>query len=333
MHPRTAELDALLDRLLARGPRDFERVMPIYARQQKLTERFIVPALPQLEAEFLAIRADLDADMRRRLEANPAQAIKGDPSRYPKGYCLPITIGSFERFVQRGIGSAGSEAFDAVWRFHQAGGVVGRIWGVLRERYFQNAMQFGSLYFDVANDTVDVRKPKIEHMPLAVSGFRNVESIADFVSIAERYWNCTILPNRYFLRMAPVAPLLRLDADRERLSLCSFSQAMHRMNIDDGFREVETFLCEGVRLGRSLPEPWIRRLERHRREHLPKAPVPPAEGFGEAAIREAFVEARSIAREGAASEDYFRRLNEAARRIEIFGDERGEPARETGPST
>ena len=59
MHPRTAELDALLDRLLARGPRDFERVMPIDARQQKLTERFIVPALPQLEAEFLAIRADL----------------------------------------------------------------------------------------------------------------------------------------------------------------------------------------------------------------------------------------------------------------------------------
>ena len=94
MHPRKAELDALLDRLLARGPRDFERVMPIDARQQKLTERFIVPALPQLEAEFLAIRADLDADMRRRLEANPAQAIKGDPSRYPKGYCLPITIGS-----------------------------------------------------------------------------------------------------------------------------------------------------------------------------------------------------------------------------------------------
>lgn len=333
MPPRSAELDALLDRLLARGPRDFERVMPVDALQESLTERFIVPALPALEAEFLEIREELDREMRRQLDANPKSAIKGDPSRYPKGYCLPITIRSFERFVARGIGSAHSEAFDAVWRFHQAGGVVGRVWGVLREQYFQNAMQFGSLYFDVANDTVDVRKPKIEHMPLATSGFRNVESIADFASIAERYWNCTIHPNLHFLRLAPVAPLIRLDADRERLSLCTFSTGMHRRSVDEGFREAEAFLCEGARQGRRLPEPWIRRLERYRREHLPNAPVPPAEGFGEAAIRKACEEARSMALEGAASSGIFDRLIEASRRVEILGDDAGEIATASEPST
>lgn len=332
MQPRSAELDALLDRLLARGPRDFERVMPVDARQEELTERLIVPALPRIEAEFLEIREELDREMRRQLAANPQSAIKGDPSRYPKGYCLPITIGAFERFVQRGIGSGGSEAFDALWRFHRAGGVVGRIWGVLREQYFQNAMQFGSLYFDVANDTVDVRKPKIEHMPLAASGFRNVESIADFASIAERYWNCTIHPNLHFLRLAPVAPLIRLDADRERLSLCTFSAGMHRRSLDEGFREAEAFLCDGARRGRSLPEPWIRRLEAYRREHLPKAPSPPAEGFGEHAIRKACEEARSMALEGAASEGYFSRLEQAARRIEILGDETGGAAAPAVPS-
>lgn len=324
--PRFAELAALLDRLLARGPRDFERVMPIDARQEALTERFIVPALPALEAEFLEIREELDREMRRQLEADPKSAIKGDPSRYPKGYCLPITIRSFERFVARGLGAVRSEAFDAVWRFHQAGGVVGRVWGVLREQYFQNAMQFGSLYFDVANDTVDVRKPKIEHMPFATSGFRNVESIADFASIAERYWNCTIHPNLYFLRLVPVAPLIRLDADRERLSVCAFSTSMHRRSVEEGFREAEAFLCEGARLGRRLPEPWLRRMEAYRREHLPKAPVPPAAGFDEAAIRKACEEARSMAREGAASEGVFSRLIQASQRLEIFGDGSGEAA-------
>lgn len=326
MHPGPPSHAPLLDRLLARGPRDFERVMPVDAKQEELTERHIVPALPALEAEFLAIREEIDREVRRQLEANPKSAIKGDPSRYPKGYCLPITIRSFERFVARGLGTARSEAFDAVWRFHEAGGLVGRVWGVLREQYFQNAMQFGSLYFDVANDTVDVRKPKIEHMPLAISGFRNVESIADFAAIAERYWKCTLYPNLYFPRMMPVAPLVRIDADRERLSLCSFSLSMWRRSIDEGFREAETRLCDEARRGRRLPEPWLERLEAHRREHWPKSPSPPPEGFDEAAIRQAFEQARAIAGEGVASEGYFHRLSDAARRVEVFGEFAEDPA-------
>lgn len=321
-----ADLEPLLNRLLARERRDFERVMPIDARQEALTERFIVPALPALEAEFLAIREEIDREMRRQLEANPKSAIKGDPSRYPQGYCLPITIRSFERFVARGLGATRSEAFDAVWRFHEAGGVVGRVWGVLREQYFQNAMQFGSLYFDVANDTVDVRKPKIEHMPLAISGFRNVESIADFAAIGERYWKCTLYPNLHFPRMMPVAPLVRIDADRERLSLCSLNLSMWRRSIDEGFREAETRLCDEARRGRRLPEPWLERLETYRREHWPKSPSPPREGLDEAAIRQAFEQARAIAREGAASEGYFDRLSNAARRVEVFGEFAEDPA-------
>lgn len=327
MNPRSPELDALLDRLLGRGPRDFERVMPIDARQEALTEQHVVPALPILEAEFLAIREELDRDMRGRLEANPAMAIRGDPSRYPKGYCLPITIQSFERFCARGIEVRGSEGFRAVWRFHEAGGVVARVWGILREQYFQNAMQLGSWYFDVANDTVDVRKPKIEHMPMAASGFRNVASLADFVRIAERYWRCSILPNLEFLRLAPFAPLLRIDHDEGMLSVIPLGEGMQWLSLEDRFREVEEYLCAGVREGRRLPEEWASRAAEHRQIHLPGAVLPPPGGFDEATIRRVCAEARATwCRPGQVPRalDQFRI---AASRIRIRGP------RSSGPET
>lgn len=267
--------------------------MPIDARQEALTEQHIVPALPFLEAEFLAIREELDRDLRRRLEANPSEALKGDRSRYPKGYCLPITIQSFARFVGRGIEGNGSEGFRAVWRFHEAGGVVARVWGILREQYFQNALQLGSHYFDVANDTVDVRKPKIEHMPMAASGFRNVASLADFIGIAERYWQCSIHPNLEFLRLAPFAPLLRIDEDEGVLSVIPMGESMQWLSLEDGFREVEEYLCAGVRGGRRLPDEWASRASEHRRIHLPGAVMPPPGGFDEATIRRVCAEARA----------------------------------------
>ena len=43
-----------VDRLLARDPYDIGRIQLIDERQQELTRRYIVPILPQLEAEFLA---------------------------------------------------------------------------------------------------------------------------------------------------------------------------------------------------------------------------------------------------------------------------------------
>ena len=52
-------LDAIggdtLERLLARDPKDVERILPVDDAQRDLTEQHIVPVLPQLEAEFLAM--------------------------------------------------------------------------------------------------------------------------------------------------------------------------------------------------------------------------------------------------------------------------------------
>ena len=56
----------------------------------------------------------------------------------------------------------------AIREFIGKGGAFRSVWGVLREQYFQNAIQLGGLYVDVSNDTVVVTKPKVEILPIAV---------------------------------------------------------------------------------------------------------------------------------------------------------------------
>jgi hypothetical protein len=320
-----AHLQAVAERLLGRGPHGFERVIEVDERQRTLTERHILPVLPRLEEEFREIREGVDRSICAELAARPEEVTDVEPdrsrNRYPRGFCLPITTMALTRFVERGLGPNPSEGFQAVWRFHEAGGVVGRIWGVLRERYFQNAIQLGSHYFDVANDTVDVSKPKIEHMPLAESGFRNIRSIADFVEIGERYWGCRLLPNLHFARLIPVVPLLRLDADEGLLRPCVFGDFMRRLNVFGGFRETEALLLAAVRDGPRLPEPWPQRIEAYRRRHLPKASAVPLEGVDAETIERLCRHARQGWNGAAMPSEVMDGLWQAAKRILISGGE------------
>ncbi len=270
-----------LDRLLARDPADVERVLPIDDHQHELTQRYIVPVLPQLEEEFLTVRETVDAKIRRRLEQTHASGAPTAPDVYPKGFCLPITVESASEFEARGA-THPSAASDAVSAFRRAGGIVTKVWGVLRNLYFQNALQLGSIYFDVANDTVDVTKPKVEYMPMAESGFKNIESYAEFADVAERYWKCEIHPNLHFPRLAPLLPMLRLSHDGV-LSLESRIYYMQRMNVDSGFAASQTFVTGSAWTDKRLPHEWLERIERYKAEHLsaqvrtPRAGVEPAD--------------------------------------------------------
>lgn len=268
------EAAGTLERLLACDPADSERVLPVDDRQRELTARYIVPILPQLECEFLAIRKTVDAKIRRRL-TSADQETKPARDKYPKGFCLPITVEAVSEFESRASGS--SEMADAVRAFRAAGGQITKVWGVLRNQYFQNALQFGSIYFDVANDTVDVTKPKVEYMPMEESGFRNIESYAEYAEVAERYWNCAIYPNRHFPQLAPLLPIL-LVSQEGHLYLQSPVHYMQRMNIESELRASETFLTAGSYSAKSLPEVWLDRIARYKRENLPAAVPTPRSG-------------------------------------------------------
>ncbi len=276
------ETDGVLERLLARDPADSERVLTIDETQRRLTEKYIFPVLPQLEEEFLAIRQTVDANIRRRIVEDQEVDKQISLDKYPKGYCLPITVQAVAEFEVQSA-SAPTEATQAVAAFRRAGGHVTKIWGVLRNQYFQNAIQFGSIYFDVANDTVDVNKPKVEYMPIEESGFKNIDSYAEYADVGQRYWECEMYPNLYFPRLAPLLPVLQLSRDG-KLTLESRAYFMQQMNVDSGFRAAETFLTESDWSNRRLPHAWQKRVADYKAQHLSDHAKTPPEGIEPKAV-------------------------------------------------
>lgn len=189
----------LTRRLLPNEPRVADR-----ATQQALTERFLMPALPALEAFFLHLRAGLDQVLPAR------QPVKqGRP--YPLGQCLEITLAAQRQlaaFDPATLPAAAAAGHKALIAFLGHGGDARVVWGDLRGTYFQNAMLFGTLYVDVANDTVVPDKPKVEIKPLAAADFRPIEDFGHYARLATSYWRARVLPNHVLPALAPYCPLI-----------------------------------------------------------------------------------------------------------------------------
>jgi hypothetical protein len=223
----------LVELLLAQTPRVRDP-----ERQQALTDRFLTPALPALETLLLALRAELDPVLR---QAQPGT----DDKPYPLGQCLGVTkavqrrLGSLDPAGLRGAEARGHAALRA---FANAGGELRRAWGDLRGAYFQNALIVGTLYVDVANDTVVVTKPKVEILPFADAGFTPVADYGHYVRIAGRYWKYSFLPNHLLPELAPYLPLLQITPDG-RISLGSTTSYMLGLTLANRFAPSEQALA------------------------------------------------------------------------------------------
>ncbi|MBO9544901.1 hypothetical protein [Caulobacter sp.] len=204
--------------------------------QADLAARFLTPAIPAIEALLLALRAETDAAL-----ATDAPRY-GKP--YPYGYCLEITLDVMTRLRLRMQQAPRSTGEEAVRAFLLGGGEGRQVWGILRERYFQNAMVLGDLYVDVANDSVDPSKPKVEILPLAASGLALVETVEDFVRIAEPYWNVRLYANTALPFLAPLFPFLAVNASGQ-VRLEARPNHMMRLLAGGGFVQSERWLAEG----------------------------------------------------------------------------------------
>lgn len=217
--------------------------------QAALTRRFLLPAIPALETLFLELRAEADVTVPGALRRRYAKP-------YPYGCCMEITADVLHRLKGReaASGSAGERALKA---FVNQGGRVGSLWGVLRDKYFQNAIQLGSLYVDVANDTVDPLKPKVEILPMQESGLVLVRDGAHFARIGEAYWGVRIYVNTALPALAPHFPLIMVWPDGT-CQLAARNLYMIRLFALDGFSAAEQWLNEG-------PEPPVQVIEALRR--------------------------------------------------------------------
>jgi hypothetical protein len=129
---------------------------------------------------------------------------------YPIGRCKEIRDAVFVKLQQQ-LPDAKEPGLLLLRDQLAKGESLKKIWGALRGVYFQNAMSIGNWYLDVSNDTVNPNKPRIEVLPLASSGFSEVTSFEQFISVARLYWEVEVYRNDVCPALAPYMPLLYIS--------------------------------------------------------------------------------------------------------------------------
>lgn len=226
-------------------------IVPPDTRQRVLTQSIIDPVLPELMADLLDMRRAVDQafdEYHREIRNIPPpnlrldatgnwQRFAGVPlhqrvrrhcppddlfSHYPKGCCNGITWTVFDALQLPGQPPQ-SAALSRLREFTAAGGTFRVVWGIIRDRYFQTAFQLGTYYVDVANDTVDLLKPRTEHAPLESSGFKNVSSLGEYARIKASYHEMDVFRNDLVLRVLPYHPLIVVNHVRQTVELDTYT--------------------------------------------------------------------------------------------------------------
>ena len=223
------------------------------ARQHQLTRTLLAPHQKALYADFYRLRRQLDAQIL-------SKPLPAHMAHYPKHCCLEISKGVLA-LLNAELQRPRTPGVQAVRRFVEQGGRAKRVWGNLRDQYFQNALQFGGLYVDVANDTVDPQKPKVEIMPIEKANFHAIQDYATYAHLAENYWQAQAYPNRYLPTLAVLFPVL-LVYPSGQVQLHSAYQMLLYQNLLSDFGMAEAFLLgEHPWQGRALPTETLTRLQ------------------------------------------------------------------------
>ena len=210
-----------------------QQPVPLNDQQIALTERYLLPMQQALFDYMMALRLEVDERLAPHLPP-----MLGKP--YPLGRCLEINNAVIAALVKR-LGNPTHPMEKVIVDFLRQGGIIRPIWGALRGRYFQNAMQFGSLYVDASNDTVTVTKPKIEILPMDQSGMESIRDAAHFAEIAAIYWGATIYANVATPSLAPILPFISFIPATYPV-LQSATDYMIELLMRDGFRSARHWL-------------------------------------------------------------------------------------------
>ncbi len=248
---------------------------PVDEEQLDLTGRILVPALGEIERELGDLRKSFDARILYTLEDSASDHARfardplyakhvnnpfiRSPSKYPVGYCMDITNGVWDD-VSLQLKKPNTPGMSALKTFVSNGGILKKIAGIQHKKYFQNGMQAGSLWVDVANNTVDKDYPPINICGLSDSGFENVDDIASYSDVVESYWGDSVYPNRVFPSIAHLFPVVRI-LQSGMLRVEDFNDSIFATNILSGFQLAEDFIFKSRFAGRRLPMPYKRLIE------------------------------------------------------------------------
>ncbi|CAH9049824.1 hypothetical protein PSECIP111951_00045 [Pseudoalteromonas holothuriae] len=126
---------------------------------------------------------------------------------YPLGRCLEIRDEMY-KLIHAQLAHNSESLAPLAHYMQSAQKELQKVWGSLRDEYFQNAIVVGHWYIDCANDTVNANKPRVEIKKLEQSGFSAIKDFEQFVKIAQSYWQVTVYQNTAFPALAPYFPLI-----------------------------------------------------------------------------------------------------------------------------
>jgi hypothetical protein len=179
---------------------NYSHILEVDDKQKKLTEKWILPHVETITDDLCKIRANVDKRLKKYIKHSKS---------YPVGMCQEIRNEVYKEMLGTSGMNKDLKGLQMVRNFIREGGILKAFWGIDQEKYFQNAIQVGTSILDVANDTVDPRKPKIVFYPdMETAPIKRINSIEAMAEIMERYWGYEIYPNIYFPNLAPFFPII-----------------------------------------------------------------------------------------------------------------------------
>lgn len=294
--------------------RAYAQDMRVLPDQEHVTRVRLTPGISAILDRLRFHRAEVDQAFERQRAALPANAPKaiGEPSlaSYPIGFCRQIRDQVWDRAIV-------DERFQALLGRDV---ILKKVFILLKGQYFQNAVQLGNLYIDVANDTVWPDKPKLEWAPIPNVNFENVETWGRFANVARRYLRVELYPNRLFPFGFPAAPFFAIRPGG-RIDLFFAQDILFLKDVGEGMRRARELLADKALMARRLPGAYEDLLRRACGGNLLDAfplEFAPAEP---AAIRDGpvaeFVALGRLAPERALAtvDQYLRLMAEATRRL------------------
>ena len=232
------------------------RALDMFSRpdQEAPTRRRLLPNIEAIVARLRTHRAAVDdffLSRKHGLSAAP-RSTDGEAAlaAYPIGFCGDIRDRVFDRLRQDRVFQSltGPEV------------VLKKVFILLKGAYFQNALQLGNLYVDVANDTVFSEKAKIEWARIRDVPFENADSWPAVAEVGRRYHGIELYPNLLFPLAFPSAPYFAIRASG-RIDLFLAQNVVFLKDLGEGMRRAHALLDDPAFMKRSLPAPYRQIVE------------------------------------------------------------------------
>ncbi|MBI4149733.1 hypothetical protein HY491_04765 [Candidatus Woesearchaeota archaeon] len=199
-----------------------------------------------------AMSAAVDVQIEACEDGQERENLREFREKYPIGQCKFIADKVFDGF-QRGA---------LYQRLQQEGHPMRVVHGIRDGSFFQNAIQLGPYYVDVANDTLVRERRKVIAQPFAEVDFTQPATLLPYLAIVEKYWGYQVFPNYHYPFLSFTHPyVLITDEGRVAFHEGHMSTILYH-DMMRGYQDARHFLFESRYAGKMLPQQKAEELGR-----------------------------------------------------------------------